>query len=74
MYQTIFGSICPSILKSCILIFTIALHLLQIPAQVDEYSGSKWQVVLEWLVLHWPVQMGALQERVRLFDTIMDKY
>ena len=36
------------------------------PAQVDEDSGSKRQVVLDWFVLHSAVEIRALKEKVIL--------
>jgi len=48
--------------QHCCLVLQARVWSAREPAQVDEDSGSKWQVVLEWLVLHWPVQMGALED------------
>ena len=36
------------------------------PAQVDEDSSSKRQVILEWFVLHSAVEIRALKEKVIL--------
>ena len=36
------------------------------PAQVDEDSSSKRQMILEWFVLHSAVEIRALKEKVIL--------